>query len=281
MNIGAKLSSDSRAAALGLGEGVVGLRTMRTIDAQLRPKVMLSKADFTERVNRLEGLISGLRQMNVVTQQQSLGIKSSTDAWQAMGRYLGKAANKAKVPLATFGPDPAGHTTIASTPVPFISQYSALVPRAGDSACYRACRTMLAAIGKYAKPSTAEALQIAANETYSGRIGDVIEPNLKQGISDLINVIKSGGAVIAGVAHRAGSPNKNNITDHYVVLHTAKKDASGNVYFLGNDPSTRNPSKGANQVYYPDERGNLVKAGSDYGKVADRRQELAELIFPS
>lgn len=266
-------------------DGVVGLRSLRTIESLVRPNSgMLDVETFSGHVARLDGLVSDMRQMGV----NGAGIRSHAEAWQAYEQWYNEngmqtGEHNIGYPDGSVYNFPDGVFPEGQPPVPWISQYDhRRVPGAGDVACYRAARAMLAARGMHASESTIGALQIAT-QTRGADVTGINHNNLEMGLDAIRDITSRGGAVIMGVNHRSGSPNRDGMTDHYVVVHSVVEDPNtGEELFLAHDPATRHAHKGANVVFRRDQDGNLVRDGNvGHGEIVSRRQELTQLIFPS
>lgn len=256
-------------------DGVVGLRTMRTIETILGRDTVLSKQDFTMRVNQIEAIVgtgSGYQ------------AKSYDDAWEYVARGRGKKNEdlfeaSGKLPSAAKSKGLGHFQTEFQVDVPFISQFNSMVPDAGKTACYRACRTMAAQVGVALPASTANRIQVAASEDRRGGIAEIDRSELQRGLQTIDSELASGRPVIIGTSHSSGRDyNRDGITDHFVLVTGKHKDPEGNVYYTAHDPSTKLSGKGSDQRFYVSEDGNLIKDGNARGFIADRRQEMAMIV---
>lgn len=263
------------AAQYSNADGVVGLRTLRTIETILGRDTVLSKQEFTTRVNQIEAIVgpgSGYQ------------AKSHDDAWEYVARGRGKKNEdlfeaSGTLPRAAKEKRYGHFETEYKVDVPFISQFNSIVPDAGKTACYRACRTMAAQIGVGMPASTANRIQVAASEDRRGGIDQLDRSELKRGLETIDSELASGKPVIIGTSHSSGRDyNRDGITDHFVLVTGKHKDAEGNVYYTAHDPSTKSADKGSDQRFYVSADGNLIKDGSARGFIAERRQEMAMIV---
>lgn len=167
--------------------------------------------------------------------------------------------------------------------VPNISQFDgARVERAGDDACYRACRAIAAAMGVNIPAGTAgNSIQVASSENSVGQV-QVNPQGLAEARSYIDQQLAAGRPVVVGVSHKDASYNSDGITDHFVVITGKGVDENGQQYYTYNDPAVGkgNEASGVNQRFYVDaENGNLVHQGSvASGYVKDRHTEMSMVI---
>jgi hypothetical protein len=99
----------------------------------------------------------------------------------------------------------------------FLSQFDPRVERPGDTACYRACRAMAATVGVVIPEGTQSRIQVASGVTSNGRV--IIDKAGAEAAWSYINErIAVGHPVVMGVNYKPGSPNRDSITDHFVLL---------------------------------------------------------------
>jgi len=101
--------------------------------------------------------------------------------------------------------------------VPYFHQWDAEhVPNAGPTACFRACRAMAAAVGTVIPESTLQRIQVAVGETADG--GVVVDAaGLREALIAISAELSVGRPVVFGVNYKAGSTNRDGITDHFVL----------------------------------------------------------------
>jgi peptidoglycan hydrolase-like protein with peptidoglycan-binding domain len=166
--------------------------------------------------------------------------------------------------------------------VPFYSQFDRNhVAEAGDTACYRACRSMAAAVGVNVPPGTGNnRIEIATGQTGNGRV-ITDQSRTSAGRSYIDSQLAAGKPVTIGVSHKGGtSQNSDGITDHFVLVTGKGTDAQGRAYYTYNDPSTTHADKGVGNRFYVDPgTGNLIHDGANAtGYVADRHTEMAMVV---
>jgi len=166
------------------------------------------------------------------------------------------------------------------TNTPFISQYDGRVPRAGDTACYRACREMLLRAGVNAPQGTGNRIQVANSETSTGGV-NTTRGQTDQARAYIDSQLAAGKPVTIGVSHKAGyQGNADSLTDHFVAITGRGTDAQGRTFYTANDPATTDAGRGSSARFYVDQQsGNLVREGNvAHGYVAERHQELSMVV---
>jgi hypothetical protein len=163
--------------------------------------------------------------------------------------------------------------------IPWFSQYDAeKVERAGDAACFRACRAMAAAAGVRFPESTEKRFQVATVETPEGvalqeasTVGAAVEVLRRQ--------LREGMPIIAGVNHRKGSPNRDGITDHFVLVVGWSSTPEMPEVFLALDPG-RPLVRGTthNTELAVDAEGALVRTWPRRGKWLE--MQVSMLVLP-
>jgi hypothetical protein len=187
-------------------------------------------------------------------------------------------------PAGVGAPATPAPTGPAQVSVPWISPYDgSKVPRAGDSACCRACREMARAAGGNPGASISNRFQVATGEDSKGRV--TVDPGQARRANAYVDAeLAAGRPVVVGVSHKGGdAPNSDGITDHFVTITGKGVDENGRTYYTYHDPATRHASVGSDQNpanrLYVGEDGRLVKQGqSASGYVVDRHFEVSMVI---
>jgi peptidoglycan hydrolase-like protein with peptidoglycan-binding domain len=182
--------------------------------------------------------------------------------------------NTANVAAATDKPQ-------TSVEVPWFSQFVAgngFEP--GNTSCAKAAKAMANKAG--ATPGgLADAIHVASGETETGRVK--LDPaKAKEGTAYIDSELAAGRPVVVGVNHKAGSPNTDKVTDHFVTITGSGQDAKG-TYYTFHDPATSNKTVGAdtnpNNRFRLQEDGSLLREGKDAkGYVTDRRLEVSAVV---
>jgi peptidoglycan hydrolase-like protein with peptidoglycan-binding domain len=163
--------------------------------------------------------------------------------------------------------------------VPWYSQYdSTHVERAGDTACFRACRAMARAVGALVPADTHRSIQVATSEDDEGRV--ITTPERTAAARAYIDgELEKRRPVAVGVSHKKASYNTDHITDHFVLVYGRVQEAGGMVY-LYNDPGTRHEATGRGGRFRVDAgNGNLVHDGAvAKGFVVARHTELSMVV---
>lgn len=124
--------------------------------------------------------------------------------------------------------------------VEHIHQWDPRVERPGDTACYRACRAMAKAF---------VGVEVIPESTLSR-----IDVSDSDGQSDAIHYIRNqlmmGRPVAVGFDYKPGGPNRDGVTDHFVLVTGAVTDM---LHFL--DPGTRRPHV---HLMHPGRDGRLI-----------------------
>jgi len=255
-------------------DGVVGLRTMRTIDSLLGRPAILSKQEFAEHLAAISAIVG------YDSDYQAVSYRDAWNHWQS--EYDGELGMDANGAIPYSGRRyPEKRETLYSVDVDFISQFSRRVPGHGRMACFRACQTMAETAGVDMPSSTVDRIQVAAREDQrSGRLTRLSRDGLARGVAAIDGELAAGRPVIIGVSHSGGRDyNRDGMTDHFVLVTGKHIDQNGNTFYTAHDPSTRRIGMGADQRFYVAEDGNLVKEGnSARGPVAARHQEMAMVI---
>jgi LysM repeat protein len=164
--------------------------------------------------------------------------------------------------------------------VPYFSQFDSRVERAGDSACFRASKKMAQAAGANVGGPDIQ----TASENGRGGV-NVSASNAQRGQQYLDRQLGSGKPVVVGVNHKAGSPNADGVTDHYVVVTGRGVDDKGRKFYSFHDPaasvgSNRGKDTNPSNRFYVDEKtGGLYKPKvSDSGYVIDKRYDVAAVL---
>lgn len=160
--------------------------------------------------------------------------------------------------------------------VPWISQYdNTLVERAGGTACFRACRAICAAVGVTVPASTEHRIQLALRETEDGVELDQVAA--AAGKHHILTELSGGRPVVVGVHYKAGSLNRDRITDHYMVIIGVEGPDSGNGLVLyAQDPGRRILANAAhNSVLEEHPGGHLVRVEPQWPRMT------ASMVVPS
>lgn len=146
--------------------------------------------------------------------------------------------------------------------VPWLSQFDgANVDRAGDKACYRACRAMGARAGVHVPENTTDRYQVAMAEDARGRV--FTTPSRTAAARGYIDrELTQGRPVAVGLSLMDASYNRDRITDHFVLVTGKGVDRSGRPYYTYNEPLAQNAAQGRGGRLYVDPRnGNLSRLG--------------------
>ncbi len=145
---------------------------------------------------------------------------------------------------------------------PWISQMnSQLVERAGDDACYRACRAMMKAAGFDQPTNIDDRIQVATGEEKDGTV-DVDLGKAQQATSFIDQQLKAGKPVTVGVSYKDADYNEG-ITDHFVVVTGKGVDDQGRVFYTYQDPGSED---GQNRKFLVDDKtGNLYDPSPTFG----------------
>lgn len=158
--------------------------------------------------------------------------------------------------------------------VPWFSQFDAVnVERAGNTACYRACRAMCAAAGVTIPESTEKRIQVALRETEEGVEVDPVGAAAAR--AHLFQELNGGRPVVAGVHYKAGSLNRDGITDHYMVVVGADT-ADGVMVLFALDPGRRIMADAVHNTIlteHPD--GSLVRTSPEWPRM------VVSMLVPS
>lgn len=160
--------------------------------------------------------------------------------------------------------------------VPWFSQFDAVnVERAGNTACYRACRAMCAASGVTIPVSTEKRIQVALRETEDGVAVDPVGAAAAR--AHLVQELNGGRPVVAGVHYKAGSLNRDGITDHYMVLVGMEAaDGGAGLVLFGLDPGRRILEGAAhNTVLTEHQDGALVRTSPEWPRM------VVSMLVPS
>jgi hypothetical protein len=163
--------------------------------------------------------------------------------------------------------------------VPWYSQYDPVhVERAGDTACFRACRAMAKAVGTLVPEGTGRRIEVAAGEDEQGKVITTPERTLLAR-AYIDEELEKRHPVAVGVSHRKGGPNADHITDHFVLVYGRVLDR-GNVVYLYNDPATRHEVTGrAGRFRVEAGNGNLIHDGvMAHGAVVARHTEMSMVV---
>lgn len=101
----------------------------------------------------------------------------------------------------------------------WVSQLDQRVERAGPTACYRACRLIAANVmeGVLVPEGTQDRIQMATAELPDGGVMyDAI--GIASGKLYIDTQLNNRRPVVVGVNYKTGSPNRDGITDHFLVL---------------------------------------------------------------
>jgi peptidoglycan hydrolase-like protein with peptidoglycan-binding domain len=163
--------------------------------------------------------------------------------------------------------------------VPWYSQYdSTHVERAGDKACYRACRAMARAFGSIIPASTQNRIQVATAEDRQGRV--TTSPERTAAARSYIDTqLGKRRPVAVGVSHKDADYNADMITDHYVLV-VGRQVRAGVVTYIYHDPATKNEATGrAGRFRIDGTTGNLIHDGTvAQGYVYARHTEMAMVV---
>jgi len=163
--------------------------------------------------------------------------------------------------------------------VPWYSQFdSTHVEKAGNTACFRACRAMARAVGVNLPVGTARRIQVATGEDNDGRVTTTSE-HTAEARSYIDSELEKRHPVAVGVSHKRANYNADGITDHFVLIYGKTVDR-GNVIYLYNDPATRNEVTGRVGRFRIDpNNGNLVHEGAvATGYVYARHTEMSMVV---
>lgn len=248
-----------------------------TPDGKFGPSTEAALRSFQKRRGLKDDGVAGARTWDALADPDARPIGAgfhpelSTDAGRAAD---GSGKN------ATLSAVDAGSNSGTVLQVPWYSQYdSTHVERAGDTACFRACRAMARAVGVNVPAGTDRRIQVATGEDTLGRVTTTAEATTAAR-SYIDSELEKGHPVAAGVSHRAGaSYNADAITDHYVLIFGRTVDR-GSVIYLYNDPATRHEATGrAGRFRVDPDSGNLLHDGaSATGAVVARHTEMSMVV---
>lgn len=105
----------------------------------------------------------------------------------------------------------------------WVSQFDAnAVPKAGPTACFRACRTICALMGHVMPEGTTRRWQLAEKDGPELETG--VQPlrfngqETAEASDHMVAECRAERPVIVGIEYRSGSFNRDGITDHFVVV---------------------------------------------------------------
>jgi peptidoglycan hydrolase-like protein with peptidoglycan-binding domain len=163
--------------------------------------------------------------------------------------------------------------------VPWYSQYdSSHVERAGDKACYRACRAMARAFGVVIPQSTQNRIQVATAEDRLGHV-TTSRDRTSAARTYLDAQLARRRPVAVGVSHKDTDYNADKITDHYVLV-VGRQVRDGAVTYIYHDPATQNEATGrAGRFRIDGTTGNLIHDGAvARGYVYARHTEMSMVV---
>lgn len=142
--------------------------------------------------------------------------------------------------------------------VPWFSQFDAEhVERAGPAACFRACRAMARAVGVVVPESTVGRIQVALAERPDGSV-DVDPVAVARAREHLVQQLAADRPVVVGLNYKAGSPNRDGITDHFILV-VGRSAGAGLERFHAHDPGFRGAGSPPGNAVLRWEGGNLVR----------------------
>lgn len=121
----------------------------------------------------------------------------------------------------------------------------------GSQSCLSAAQAMAGAAGTVIDSDASKDIQII------GSSGITKADKAKQALNYIDSQLQKGRAVIVGVHYQPGSPNTDQVTDHYVVITGRSRDGNGNTYYSYNDSATRDRSHSQSH-FIVDGSGKLV-----------------------
>jgi len=120
-------------------------------------------------------------------------------------------------------------------PIPYYNTTTKAIR--GPQSCLSAAQAMAGVVGTIIYFDASKDIQIISSNGASD------SRKAKQALSYIDQQLQQGRAVVVGVNYQPGSPNADQVTDHYVVITGRGRHGNGKIYYTYNDPATRERSK--------------------------------------
>jgi peptidoglycan hydrolase-like protein with peptidoglycan-binding domain len=224
-------------------------------DGRFGPSTEAAVRSFQSRRGLKDDGVAAARTWEALAVQsaQPIGVGFHPELSSDVGRAAADVGKSATIPWV----DTASNGSVVLQ-VPWYSQFdSTHVERAGNTACFRACRAMARAVGVNIPASTDRRIQVATGEDNLGR-PVTTSASTAEARAYIDSELGKRHPVAVGVSHRAGgNANADHITDHFVLVF-GKVEERGQVFYLYNDPATRNEATG---------RGGRFRVGAATGEL--------------